>query len=140
LNLSKSLSELYSAFAASFKEKKTCLCGKEYLYKDCYYLNSTTRLPNWQGKQEIFNKINEILNKPELRIEKLKYLLWKWFKYDSDSSNYSNSTTTPKEIPKETLDETPENIVSDATLESFWHYWHHSPLTPLLEEQHYEQE
>jgi hypothetical protein len=107
-----SVSESHSAFAILDGEtqdgKKTCLCGREHLYRDCYYLNSEARPKGWEGKSETFAKINEKLNQKQM--QKLKNLVWKWFKYDATilkdasapkASNQSQSQSSSPPTPKE---------------------------------------
>ena len=110
----------HSAFA-TFKDqsqdkKKTCLCGRAHLYHECYYLNSETRPPNWQGKPETFAKINEKLNQSSMK--RLKKALWRDYKYDASTLPASQPLAPQPPAPQPLVPQPPRRAASNSASSS----------------------
>jgi hypothetical protein len=62
-----------------------CLCGEKHMYKECNYINALIRPKGWEGKPEIFEKINYKVNLTTYSwMPKRKERFLKEFNYNSD--------------------------------------------------------
>lgn len=76
-------------------EQKSCICGYNHLFKECFYLNSNLRPSGWTGKESIYNKIDNALADPK-RV-KIKTLIENTCDYKgSKENNMTNGKVTPE--------------------------------------------
>lgn len=78
--------------------KKTCICGGQHLFEDCFYLNPSKRPTNWKENTETRAKINSALEKNP----RMKYkvsMLSKGAANDSKKSSGGENTSASSAPP-----------------------------------------